>query len=104
MASEHATTLLEGWPEDSREAAQIVIDTYGEPSEATESLVVWHAVGPWKRVVATLTYYEHQFTAPHIDAVESFIDYRVPPDPLHGAAPLHVRRNAGGRSRRPGPV
>jgi hypothetical protein len=56
MATQHRTTLLEDWPEDSREAAQIVIDTYGEPNEATASLPVWHGIGPWKRVVASRTY------------------------------------------------
>jgi hypothetical protein len=64
MATQEATTLLEGRPEDSREAAQLVIDTYGEPNEATESLLVWHGIGPWKRVVASRTYYEHQFPDP----------------------------------------
>jgi hypothetical protein len=99
MATQQATKLLEGWPEDSREAAQIVIDTYGEPNEATESLLVWHGIGPWKRVVASRMYYEHQFPAPHIDAVESFIDYRVPPDKVSDLARFDgsvvVERTAG---------
>src|SRR5204863_1589505 len=62
----------------SREAAELVIDQYGEPHEATHSMLVWHNVGPWKRMVASRAFYEHNFPAPHIDAVESFIDYRVP--------------------------
>lgn len=37
-------------------------------------------VCPWKRIVATKTFYDHEFPAPHIDCVESFIDYRVPPE------------------------
>jgi hypothetical protein len=73
------STIIKGWPDESREAAQLVIDTYGEPNEATESLLVWHRVGQWKRVVASRTFYAHDFPAPHIDAVESVIDYRVPP-------------------------
>jgi hypothetical protein len=28
---------MEGWPEESREAAQLVIDKYGDPDEATDS-------------------------------------------------------------------
>src|SRR5215204_6171796 len=43
-------------------------------------MLTWHNVGPWKRMVATRAFYEHNFPAPHIDAVESFIDYRVPVD------------------------
>jgi hypothetical protein len=74
----NGTDIIKNWPEESREAAQLVIDTYGEPHEATDSLLIWHNVGTWKRVVASKTFYQHHFPALHIDAVESFIDYRVP--------------------------
>jgi hypothetical protein len=74
------STIIKSWPDESREAAQLVIDTYGEPHEATESLLIWHDVGQWKRVVASRTFYPHHFPAPHIDSVESFINYRVPPE------------------------
>ncbi|MGI8886965.1 MAG: hypothetical protein ACR2G9_08625 [Gaiellaceae bacterium] len=36
-----------------------MIDTYGEPHETTESLLVWHKTGPWKRIIATKEFYEH---------------------------------------------
>ncbi|HEX6930388.1 MAG TPA: hypothetical protein VF267_14120 [Gammaproteobacteria bacterium] len=71
---------LRQWPEEAREAAGLVVDEYGEPDEITETQLVWHNVGPWKRVVATKTYYPHNFPAPHNDSVESFIDYKVPAD------------------------
>ena len=80
MATRRGSDIIAEWPEESREAAQLVIDEHGEPQEATDSLLVWHDVGPWKRVVASRTFYEHNFPAPHIDSVESFIDYRVPVD------------------------
>jgi hypothetical protein len=48
MATQRATSLLETWADESREAARVVIDTYGEPHEATESLLTWHGVGPWE--------------------------------------------------------
>jgi hypothetical protein len=70
--------IIETWPDESREAAQLVIDAYGEPHETTDSLLIWHRVGQWKRIVASKTFYQHQFPAPHIDCVESFVDYRVP--------------------------
>jgi hypothetical protein len=57
-----------------------VIDAYGEPHEATGSLLTWHDVGPWKRVLASKVFFEHQFPAPHHDSVESVLDYRVPPE------------------------
>jgi hypothetical protein len=78
MGARRGTEIIEGWPEESREAAQLVIDEYGEPHEATESLLIWHEVGPWKRMVASRAFYAHNFPAPHHDSVESFIDYRVP--------------------------
>jgi hypothetical protein len=76
---ERAADIVGAWPEESREAAQLVIDAYGEPQEATESLLIWHNVGAWKRIVASKAFYHHDFPAPHVDAVESVIDYRVPP-------------------------
>jgi hypothetical protein len=74
----NASQLIAQWPEQSREAAQLVIDAYGEPVESTPSLLVWYDVGPWKRMVASRTFHQHQFPAPHIDSVESTIDYHVP--------------------------
>ena len=75
-----ASTIIESWPEESREAAKLVIEKYGEPHEASESRLTWHHVGPWKRMVATKEFYSHEFPAPHYDSVESVLDYRVPPE------------------------
>ena len=94
-----ANTVIKGWPDESREAAQLVVDAYGQPHEATESLLIWHGVGPWKRMVASRTFYRHNFPAPHIDSVESIIDYRVPPDKFSDLAAFDgsviVERTAG---------
>jgi hypothetical protein len=76
---EQSSTVLATWPEESREAAQLVIEQYGEPDEVSATQLIWHKPGPWKRIVASKAFYEHHFPAPHIDAVESSIDYRVPP-------------------------
>ena len=78
MSTGTASRQIADWPEESREAAQLVIDTYGEPNEATPTRLTWHRAGPWKRVIATKAFYRHDFPAPHIDAVESVIDYHVP--------------------------
>src|ERR671912_151233 len=99
MAPQRGSDIIKGWPGESQEAAQLVIDTYGEPHEATESLLLWHNVGPWKRIVASRPFYEHHFPAPHIDSVESFIDYRVPPEKITPLAEFDgsvvVERTAG---------
>ncbi|TFD47305.1 hypothetical protein E3T33_03245 [Cryobacterium sp. TMT1-2-1] len=76
----NSAEILLTWPEEAREAAQLVVDRYGEPDEAQPSQLVWFEVGEWKRVVATREFWEHQFPAPHHDSVESVIDYRVPPE------------------------
>jgi hypothetical protein len=93
------TDAIRDWPAESREAAGLVIGKYGEPDEATESQLVWHERGPWKRIVASRTFYPHNFPAPHIDAVESVIDYRVPPDKCSALAEFDgsvvVERTAG---------
>jgi hypothetical protein len=87
------------WPSESREAAQLVIEQYGEPDEATETQLVWHRRGPWKRIVATKTFFKHNFPAPHIDAIESVIDYRVPVEKFTALAEFDgsvvVKRTAG---------
>src|SRR5918994_1553628 len=99
MERSHGSQIIKEWPQESQEAARLVIDTYGEPHEATESQLVWNAVGPWKRVVASRTFYQHEFPAPHIDAVESFIDYRGPVDKVTALAQFDgsvvVERTAG---------
>lgn len=75
-----ASQILSEWPEEASEAARLVIDQYGEPHEATDSELVWHGVGSWKRVVAQRAFWAHEFPAPHTDSVETFIDYKVPPE------------------------
>lgn len=80
MTREGAAQAIAAWPKESQEAAQLVIDAYGEPDEATDTQLTWHRPGPWKRMVATKAFYQHDFPAPHIDAVESFLEYRVPVD------------------------
>jgi hypothetical protein len=73
---------MQGWPKEAREAAQLVIDEYGDPEEMTDSELIWYHPGPWKRIVASKEFFAHNFPAPHTDSVESVIDYRVPPERL----------------------
>jgi hypothetical protein len=73
-----AAEILATWPGESREAADAVVKQYGEPHESTESALTWHKVGRWKRVVAQKAFWEHRFPAPHMDSVETFVDYRIP--------------------------
>lgn len=77
-----ARTVITEWPEQSREAATLVLDKYGPPDEITDTQLVWHDRSPWKRIVATKAFHHHEFPAPHFDSVEGVIDYAVPPDKL----------------------
>lgn len=70
--------IIKDWPQESREAAQLVIDKYGDPDETSDSMIVWHKPGPWKRMIAYREFDNHKFPAPHIDAVESIIEHHVP--------------------------
>lgn len=94
-----AVEIIKGWPEESREAASAVIKKYGEPGECTPSELIWREAGPWKRIVASKTFFRHNFPAPHIDAVESVIDYHVPEEKFTPLAEFDgsviVERTAG---------
>lgn len=94
-----AMERINSWPEESKEVAGLVVKKYGEPDEITESQLVWHRRGPWKRVIASKIFYRHNFPAPHIDAVESVIDYHVPVEKITTLAQFDgsviVERTAG---------
>jgi hypothetical protein len=98
MADKGSDTIS-SWPEQSREAAKLVLDKYGEPDLASDSELVWHRRGEWKRIVASRAFYQHEFPAPHQDSVESVIDYRVPPAKFSALAQFDgsviVERTAG---------
>ncbi len=70
--------IIVGWPADSREIAQNIINKYGEPDEATPSMLIWHNNGPWKRTVVYRDAVKHDFPFPHKDTVEQFVNYEVP--------------------------
>jgi hypothetical protein len=99
MATGGASEIIARWPSESQEAAKLVIEKYGEPDEATDSRLTWHKPGPWKRIVASKVFYSHNFPAPHIDSVESVIDYHVPVDKIGKLAEFDgsviVERTAG---------
>lgn len=61
MVAPQGAAQIKDWPEESQEAAQLVIDQYGEPHEATETLLIWHDAGPWKRILASKVFYQHDF-------------------------------------------
>lgn len=73
--------MIKVWLEKSREPAQLVLDKYGEPHEATDSALTWHGVGPWKRIVAQKAWWQHDFPAA----------WRCPSSRPSSPPPLHSR-------------
>lgn len=94
-----ASHIIEDWPQESREAAQLVLDQRGEPDEASQSQLTWYDREPWKRIVASKVFHVHDFPTRHIDSVESVIQYRVPVDKFDDLAAFDgsviVERTAG---------
>jgi hypothetical protein len=41
-----ASQIIQAWPEESKEAAQLVIKQYGEPDKMTETRLTGHEPGP----------------------------------------------------------
>jgi hypothetical protein len=70
--------IIINWPADTREIAQNIINKYGEPNEATPSMLIWHNNGPWKRTIVYRDAVKHNFPFPHKDVVEQFINYEIP--------------------------
>lgn len=70
--------IIANWSAESQEIAQGVIDKYGEPHEATPSMLIWYNNGPWKRTIVYREAVKHNFPIPHMDGVEQFIDHVIP--------------------------
>ena len=68
------------WPAMSQAAVKEIVGKYGAPNEAMDSRLIWYNNGPWKRTICYRDEVPHHFPNPHSDVVESFIDYRVPPE------------------------
>lgn len=74
----NAKEIIKDWPDDQRETTQVMIDQYGEPDEATSTLLIWRNKGRWVEIVASKEGTQHDFPFPHLDIVESVTAYRVP--------------------------
>ena len=71
---------LSDWHEASQKAAKQMMDKYGPPAEVTETSLVWHETGTWKRTMISKEAVDHNFPMPHPDVMEQVIDYDVPVD------------------------
>lgn len=67
------------WPEASKKAAREMGHEYGSPDEVTETQLIWHERGPWKRSILSRDGTPHDWPSPHVDVLEQVIDFRVDP-------------------------
>ncbi len=77
-ATVNASDLILMWPSAAKSAAQAMIRKYGQPTERTPSMLIWHDNGPWKHTIVFRDEVAHDFPTPHRDVLEQFVDYRVP--------------------------
>ncbi|MEX0721573.1 MAG: hypothetical protein WD059_12955 [Balneolaceae bacterium] len=75
---QHASEIIEDWPETAKKTAKEVIDTYGEPDEMTSSLLVWNETEDWNKTMIQREEIDHEFPMPHKDVLYQEIDYDVP--------------------------
>lgn len=80
LTSDTLGEILQDWPENPRKAADRMVKKYGTPDEVTESMLIWHNNGPWKKTIVYREEVPHDFPKPHTDLLEQFINYQVPPD------------------------
>ncbi len=73
-------TILNGWPAESKKAAQAMITKYGQPDGAMPQALLWDNAGPWKRVLVYGHEHQHNFPRPHKDVLHCFVDMKVPAD------------------------
>lgn len=80
LAAEQELPDLQGWHPAAQKAAKKMTEKYGQPDGVTDTMLVWHDSGPWRRTVVYKEAVEHDFPMPHPDVLEQFIAYDVPPD------------------------
>jgi hypothetical protein len=76
----NANQIIQGWPDTSQKAANAMIEKYGQPDEATPTMLVWENNGPWLRTIVYKQEIDHDFPMPHKDVLEQFIPYGVDPE------------------------
>ena len=75
-----ADSVIAAWPATPKEVAMKTIAKYGQPNEATPTMLVWHDNGPWKKTVVFREEVKHDFPVPHTDLMQQWIAYKVPLD------------------------
>lgn len=78
VSSHAAKSMVEEWPEMPKQAANMLIDKYGQPDEITDMVVVWRDKGPFREIKLSREEIPHDFPMPHTDFLQQTINYKVP--------------------------
>jgi len=74
--------VIEGWPDESRRAAEAMLKKYGKPAGVTPQMLVWRNTGPFVKTVVHKRPVDHDFPMPHQDVLEQFVNFKVPADKM----------------------
>jgi len=80
VSATEAKRMISGWPAKTQEVATTTMAKYGAPNEVTGTMLVWNNNGPWKKTIIHKEPVQHNFPMAHLDLLEQFVDYSVPPD------------------------
>lgn len=69
---------LSGWHEASQKAAKHMVETYGDPAEVTDTMLIWHETGPWIKTVIYKDATTHKFPVEHPDVMQQWVHLDVP--------------------------
>jgi hypothetical protein len=72
--------ILSAWSGKPKEVADEMIKKYGNPNEATPSMLIWYNNGPWKKSILSKEEVPHDFPKAHTDLLQQFLDYKTPID------------------------
>lgn len=77
-APKDAQTAISSWPDNTKKAAQALIDKYGQPDSVSNNKLAWSDKDQWKEVAVYRDPVEHSSPMPHQDFIENKISYKVP--------------------------
>lgn len=80
FAFDKATSLTNGWPETSTNAAREMITKYGTPHEVTSDKLIWRNVAPFREIIVHKVVYLHRFPLLHQNSLEHVVDYSAKTD------------------------
>lgn len=72
--------VISTWAATPKDVANAMIKKYGNPNEATASMLIWYNNGPWKKTIVYSEEVPHDFPMAHTDLLQQYLDYKTPLD------------------------